>query len=85
MFDPERLVEIIQELDGQVQPLTKDSRLKNLTQTLTLVDATIISAMPRIMAASVMKQKAGSGLVKWRLHTLLKSITTSPRGDRRDL
>lgn len=69
VFDPERLVEIIQELGGQVQPLTKDSRLKDITQTLTLVDATIISAMPRIMAASVMKRQTGKGMIKWRLHT----------------
>ena len=69
VFDPERLVEIIQELGGRLQPRTKDSRLKDITQTLTLVDATLISAMPRIMAASVMKQQTGQGLVKWRLHT----------------
>ena len=35
------------------------------------------------MATPVMKQKTGNGLVKWRLHTLLKSITT-PLVDRRD-
>ena len=34
-----------------------------LPGTLTLVDATLISAMPRIMTASVMKQSGGSGLV----------------------
>ena len=69
VFDPERLVEIIQELGGQVQPLVRDSRLKDLSQTLTLVDATIVSAMPRIMAASVMKRQTGQGMIKWRLHT----------------
>lgn len=69
VFDPDRLIEIIQELGGQVQPLSKAPRLKDITQTLTLVDATIISAMPRIMAASVMKRQTGKGMVKWRLHT----------------
>jgi hypothetical protein len=69
VFDPARLIEIIQELGGQVQPLTKDPQLKELRQTLTLVDATLITAMPRIMAASVMKRQTGSGTVKWRLHT----------------
>ena len=69
VFDPKRLIEIIQELGGQVQPLARDSRLKDITQTLTLVDATIISAMPRIMAASVMKRQTGKGMIKWRLHT----------------
>ncbi|MDB5334975.1 MAG: transposase [Planctomycetaceae bacterium] len=69
VFDPQRLIEIIQELGSQVQPLTKDPRLQGIQQTLTLVDATLIAAMPRIMAASVMKQQSGSGMVKWRLHT----------------
>ena len=69
VFDPARLIEIIQELGGQVQPLTKDPQLKELRQTLTLVDATLITAMPRIMAASVMKRQTGNGTVKWRLHT----------------
>ncbi len=71
IFDPERLVEIIQELNGQLTPTTggKDARLADLPGTLTLVDATLISAMPRIMSASVMKRKRESGLVKWRLHS----------------
>lgn len=69
VFDPARLIEIIQELGGQVQPLAKDPRLKELRETLTLVDATLITAMPRIMAASVMKRQTGRGTVKWRLHT----------------
>ena len=69
IFDPERLVETIQELGGQLPPLVKDSRLKDVRQTITLVDATLIAAMPRIMAASVMKRQSGAGMVKWRLHT----------------
>ena len=69
IFDPERLVEIIQELGGQLQPVVKDARLKDVERTITLVDATLIAAMPRIMAASVMKRQSGSGMVKWRLHT----------------
>jgi hypothetical protein len=71
IFDPERLVEIIHELNGQLAPASvgRDERLANLPGTLTLVDATLISAMPRIMSASVMKQRGESGMVKWRLHT----------------
>ena len=71
IFDPERLVEIIGELNGQLASTSsgKDKRLANLPGTLTLVDATIISAMPRIMSASVMKRRGESGTVKWRLHT----------------
>jgi hypothetical protein len=68
IFDPERLIEIIQELGGQLQPLVKDPRLADIHQTITLADATLIAAMPRIMEASVMKRKSGAGMVKWRLH-----------------
>ena len=71
VFDPEQLIEIIQELGGQLSPIAKDARLKDvtLTKTLTLVDATLIKALPRVMAASVLKAQTGSGLVKWRLHS----------------
>jgi len=71
IFDPQRLIGIIEELNGQLasKPGGRDERLANLPGTLTLVDATLISAMPRIMSASVMKQRGDSGMVKWRLHT----------------
>ena len=69
VFDPERLIEIIHELGGQLQPIAKDARLKDVTlaRILTLVDATLLKALPRVMAASVLKAQTGSGLVKWRL------------------
>jgi Transposase DDE domain len=69
IFDPERLQEIIAELGGQLQPLGHDPRLKDLQHTVTLVDATLLSALPRMAAASLRKTNTGSGLVKWRLHT----------------
>ena len=71
VFDPERLIEIIQELGGQLQPIAKDARLKDVTlgRTLTLVDATLLKVLPRVMAASVLKAETGSGMVKWRLHS----------------
>ena len=52
------------------RPGQKDERLAELPGTLTLVDATLITAMPRIMQASVRKRQGESGTVKWRLHTL---------------
>jgi hypothetical protein len=69
VFDPERLKEIVGELGAQVEPLSHDPRLKDLDDTITLVDATLLSALPRIAEASFLKAKTGSGLVKWRLHT----------------
>src|SRR3954471_10638127 len=38
VFDPQRLQEIIAELGGQLQPLGRDPRLKDLRHTVTLVD-----------------------------------------------
>jgi len=69
VFDAERLKEIISELGVQLEPLGRDRRLKDIRQKLTLVDATLISALPRLMQASWLKSRTGKGLVKWRLHT----------------
>jgi len=68
-FDPERLQEIIAELGGQLEPLGRDSRLHDIRHTVTLVDATLLAALPRMAAASLLKETTGSALVKWRLHT----------------
>lgn len=69
VFDAQRLKEIIAELGAELQPLGRDPRLKDIDQTLTLVDGTLIAALPKLMQASWLKQETGSGLVKWRLHT----------------
>ena len=69
VFDPELLKGIIAELGEQLQPIAADSRLKDIRQTITLVDGTLLAALPKMMEASVRKQETGSGMVKWRLHT----------------
>lgn len=69
VFDAERLKEIIAELGAELQPLGRNPRLQDITQTLTLVDSTLLSALPKLMQASWLKGQTGSGLVKWRLHT----------------
>ena len=68
VFDPDLLQEIIAELGGQLQPLVKDARLKDI-QNLTLVDGTLISALPLLIEAMGLKEERGNALVKWRLHT----------------
>jgi hypothetical protein len=68
-FDPEPLKEIIAELGAQLEPLGRDARLKDIRHILTLVDATLLQALPRMAEASLRKAQSGSGLVKWRLHT----------------
>jgi hypothetical protein len=69
VFDPELLRPIIGELAKQAQPLARDSRLKDLKQLLTLVDGTLLTALPRMAEASLLKRQTGSGQVKWCLHT----------------
>lgn len=69
VFDAERLKQIIAELGEQLQPLARDQRLADIREKLTLVDGTLIAALPRLMQASWLKSQTGSGLVKWRLHT----------------
>lgn len=69
VFDPERLKEIINELGERLQPIARDARLSDIQQTITLVDGSLIAALPRIMEASWRKENTGSGMVKWRLHT----------------
>lgn len=69
VFDAERLKEIIAELGAELKPLGRDPRLRDIDQTLTLVDGTLLSALPKLMQASWLKSQTGSGLVKWRLHT----------------
>ena len=69
VFDPERLLEIIEELTFQAQPLVRDARLKDLEHLLAAADGTLVAALPRMARASLLKEQTGSGLVKWRLHT----------------
>ena len=72
VFDAERLKAIISELGTELKPLGRDARLKDIDHTLTLVDGTLIAALPKLMQASWLKQTTGSpGApgVKWRLHT----------------
>ena len=71
VFQPELLKEIIGELGAELQPLVQDRRLREaqLRHTLTLVDGTLLAALPRMAEASWLKTQTGGGMVKWRLHT----------------
>jgi hypothetical protein len=69
VFDPELLRPIIGELAKQARPLARDPRLQDLKQLLTLVDGTLLTALPRMAEASLLKRQSGSGQVKWCLHT----------------
>jgi hypothetical protein len=69
LFEPQRLQAIIAELGQRLQPHNRDPRLKELRDTTTLVDATLLAALPRMAEASFLKTTTDSGLTKWRLHT----------------
>jgi hypothetical protein len=69
VFDPELLRGVIGELANQLQPIGRDARLKAVQDVLTLVDGTLLEALPKMAAASLLKQQTGKGTVKWRLHT----------------
>jgi hypothetical protein len=71
VFDAALLKPIIEQLGRQLEPLARDPRLGQLTEAgkaLTLVDGSLLSALPRISEAVFLKRQNGSGLVKWRLH-----------------
>lgn len=71
VFDAELLKPIVEQLGQQLQPLARDPRLSRITEAgkvLTLVDGTLLSALPQISQAVLLKRQQGSGLVKWRLH-----------------
>jgi hypothetical protein len=79
VFEADRLKEIIGELGDQLEPLGQDKRFDDIKQTITLVDGSLIAALPKIMEASWRKANDGDGMVKWRLHThfeILRGIPT---------
>ena len=69
VFDAELLKPILEEIGEQLTPLGRDRRLADVPHTLTLVDGTLLSALPLLLQAMWLKESTGSGLIKWRLHT----------------
>jgi hypothetical protein len=83
VFDPDSLKPIIEELAGQVRPLSLHPRLGELKHALTLADSTVLEALPRLARAAcaetrVHKRRDGSELHAFRLHTQLDLRTFLP-------
>jgi hypothetical protein len=78
IFDPERLKEIIAELGEQLLPIGRDPRLKDIRDTATLVDGTVLAILPHLTEASLMPTNA-DGRVKWKLHTHFEVDRYVPR------
>ncbi len=69
VFDPRLLEEIIGELGAQLEPIAADTRLAELRHTVTLVDGTLLKALPRIAEAMWLSTRTGTKHHAWRLHT----------------
>jgi hypothetical protein len=69
VFDADELLEIIRELKDQLQPVGRDALLADIAHTITLVDGSLLTALPRMMEASQLLYTKGKGTVRWRLHT----------------
>lgn len=91
VFEPARLLAVIEELAGQARPLAKDPRLSQLKQTLTLVDGTALAGLVQLVQAGVddAQGPAAAGKKKtsrhirnsakgWRLHTQLELDAIAP-------
>lgn len=69
VFEPELLQAIIAELAGQLEPIARDPRLADIRQLITLVDGTLLKALPRIAEAMWLSSRTGEVHHAWRLHT----------------
>jgi hypothetical protein len=52
VFDPARLREIVGEIADRLPPITRDSRFSELREVVTLVDGTLLAALPRLTAVA---------------------------------
>jgi len=68
VFEPELLKEIIAELGEQLQPIAADTRLSEIHDTVTLVDGTLLKALPRIAEAMWLSTRSSTKHHAWRLH-----------------
>jgi hypothetical protein len=91
IFEPPMLKEIIGELAAEVRLVPQDPRLADLKLALTLVDGTVLAALPRLARAACegtryCTARNGRALYGWRLHAQphrshrSKQQRTRPRG-----
>jgi len=79
VFDPSLLQGIVQELGEQLMPIARDPRLADVKHLVTLVDGTLLKALPRIAQAMWLTTRSGTAHHAFRLHTqfeLDKSVPT---------
>ena len=69
VFDPSLLLGVIAELKRELVPLAKDPRLKDVKNTLTLCDGTLLAALPRLAESMWKHSRTGNPMHAWRMHT----------------
>jgi Transposase DDE domain len=69
VFDPNLLLEVIEELSRELAPLVKDPRLTDIQKTLTLCDGTLLAALPRLAESMWKHSRTGKVMHGWRMHT----------------
>jgi Transposase DDE domain len=87
VFDPEQLKPIIQELAGELAGYPAEGRLGELKHILTLVDGTVLAALPKLARAACGEvrrdtryntSRDGKAVHAWKLHTQFDLETFSP-------
>ena len=69
VFDPALLEQVVAELGAQLTPIARDPRLAEVKHLVTLVDGTLLKALPRITEAMWLTTRTGTTHHAWRLHT----------------
>jgi hypothetical protein len=69
VFDPDLLLGIIGELATELQPLGRDPGLADVKQVVTLVDGTLLKALPQLAEAMWLTTRTGTQHGAWRMHT----------------
>lgn len=68
VFDPNLLLGVIEQLAGRLHPVGRDPRLQDIPYLLTLVDATLVKALPKMVQAAWADSCDGSPRFAWKLH-----------------
>lgn len=83
VFEPERLKEVIEELAGELRPLSQNPKLSEVKAAVTLADSTVLGGLAGLAGAAVNQTRYsttrdGRELHGWRLHLQLELKTFSP-------
>ena len=79
VFDPDKLKAVVQQLAGELKPVNADPRVKqHLTQTLKIVDGTVLDAIVTVAQAAWLPFQDGTAKHAWRLHVNFDFDTWCP-------